>query len=154
VHSGSSAVQAGDTGEEKTTMPFMPWSDAFVLGIESIDNQHRWLVEATNRLYDEIETRNPERDVLKEILEGLVDYTVNHFIVEEDLFNRLGYPEEKNHRARHDEFARQALELLLRFEKGEPVSEEMLGFLQDWLIKHILRDDKAYVPFLKEKGVN
>ncbi|MDR3214234.1 MAG: bacteriohemerythrin [Azoarcus sp.] len=135
-------------------MPFMPWSDAFILGIDSIDKQHRWLVDATNRLYDEIESRNPEREVLKEILEGLVDYTVNHFIVEEDLFNRLGYPEEKNHRARHDEFARHALELLLKFEKGESVSEEMLRFLQSWLINHIMKEDRAYVPFLKEKGVN
>ncbi|MDR1854279.1 MAG: bacteriohemerythrin [Azoarcus sp.] len=132
----------------------MPWSDAFVLGIDSIDKQHRWLVDATNRLYDEIESRNPDREVVKGILEGLVDYTVNHFIVEEDLFNRLGYPEEKEHRARHDEFARHALELLLKFEKGESVSDEMLSFLQSWLIKHIMKEDKAYVPFLQEKGIN
>jgi hemerythrin len=143
----------GDTEKETFIMPFMLWSDAFVLGIDSIDSQHRWLVDATNRLYDEIETRNPDREVLKEILEGLVDYTVNHFIVEEDLFNRLGYPEEKGHCARHNEFARHALELLLKFEKGESVSDEMLGFLQKWLVNHILKDDKAYVPFLKEKGV-
>ncbi|MDR1888068.1 MAG: hemerythrin domain-containing protein, partial [Zoogloeaceae bacterium] len=66
-------------------MPFMPWSDAFVLGIDSIDKQHRWLVDATNRLHDQIESRHPENKVLKEILEGLVDYTMNHFILEEDL---------------------------------------------------------------------
>ena len=134
-------------------MPFMPWSDEFVLGIDSIDKQHRWLVDTTNRLYDEIVSNSPKREDLKEILEGLVDYTVNHFIVEEDLFNRYGYPDEKDHRARHDEFARHALELLLKFERGEPVSEEVLNFLQSWLVKHILKEDKAYVPFLKERGV-
>ena len=134
-------------------MPFMPWSDEFVLGIDSIDKQHRWLVDTTNRLYDEIVSNSPRREDLKEILEGLVDYTVNHFIVEEDLFNRYGYPDEKDHRARHDEFARHALELLLKFERGEPVSEEVLDFLQSWLLRHILKEDKAYVPFLKEKGV-
>ena len=134
-------------------MPFMPWSDAFILGIDSIDKQHRWLVDTTNRLYDEIESHNPERDVLKEILEGLVDYTVNHFIVEEDLFNRYAYPQEAEHRTRHDEFARHALELLLRFEKGESVSNEMMEFLQSWLINHILKEDKTYVPFLKSKGI-
>jgi hemerythrin len=134
-------------------MPFMPWSDEFVLGIDSIDKQHRWLVDTTNRLYDEIVSSSPRREDLKEILEGLVDYTVNHFIVEEDLFNRYGYPDEKDHRARHDEFARHALELLLKFERGEPVSEEVLDFLQSWLLRHILKEDKAYVPFLKEKGV-
>ncbi|MDR2880950.1 MAG: bacteriohemerythrin [Azoarcus sp.] len=132
-------------------MPFMAWSDEFVLGIDSIDKQHRWLVDMTNRLYDEL--GGSKREELKDILEGMVDYAVNHFITEEDLFNRHGYPQEKAHRARHDEFSRHALELLLKFEKGEQVSQEVLEFLQTWLVKHILGEDKAYVPFLKEKGV-
>lgn len=134
-------------------MPFMPWSDEFVLGIEFIDKQHRWLVDTTNQLHDELASHSATREELKKILEGLVDYTINHFIGEEDLFNRYGYPEEDTHRRRHDEFSRHVLELLLKLEKGEEVSGEVLEFLQTWLIKHILKDDKAYVPFLKEKGV-
>ncbi|MDR0563928.1 MAG: bacteriohemerythrin [Azoarcus sp.] len=134
-------------------MPYMPWSDEFVLGIESIDKQHRWLVDTTNRLHDELESNRLDPAEIKEILEGLVDYTVNHFIAEEDLFNRYGYPAENAHRMRHDEFARHALELLLKFEKGASVSEDVLEFLQSWLVDHILKEDKAYVPFLKEKGI-
>jgi hemerythrin len=134
-------------------MPFMPWSDAFVLGIASIDKQHRWLVDATNRLHDQIESHQPENKVLREILEGLVDYTMNHFILEEDLFNRLGYAEHDAHKAKHDEFSVHAVELLLRFEKGEPVTHETLEFLQNWLIEHIMKVDRAYVPFLKAHGV-
>jgi len=134
-------------------MPFMPWSDEFVLGIDSIDKQHRWLVDMTNRLHDELAFHCPKQEELKKVLEGLMEYTVNHFIAEEDLFNRYGYPEEHAHRARHDEFSRHALELLLKCESGEQVSGEVLEFLQTWLVKHILKEDKAYVPFLKEKGV-
>lgn len=134
-------------------MPFMPWSDEFVLGIDSIDKQHRWLVDTTNRLHDELASHCPRQEELKKVLEGLMEYTVNHFIVEEDLFNRYGYPEEHAHRVRHDEFSRHALELLLKCERGEQVSGEVLEFLQTWLVKHILKEDKAYVPFLKEKGV-
>jgi hemerythrin len=134
-------------------MPFMPWSDAFVLGIDSIDKQHRWLVDATNRLHDQIESRRPDNTVVREILEGLVDYTMNHFILEEDLFNRLGYPEHDAHKEKHDQFSTHAIDLLLRFEKGEAVTQETLEFLQGWLIEHIMKVDRAYVPFLKEKGV-
>ncbi|MDR2924576.1 MAG: bacteriohemerythrin [Azoarcus sp.] len=134
-------------------MPFMAWSDEFVLGIASIDEQHRWLVDTTNRLHDEFASDSLRHEELRETLEKLVDYTVNHFIVEEDLFNRYGYPEEEAHRRRHDEFSRHVLELLLKFEKGERVSGDVLEFLQTWLLKHILKEDKAYVPFLKGKGV-
>lgn len=134
-------------------MSFMPWSDEFVLGIESIDTQHRWLVEATNRLYDQIESQQPDTKVVGEILEGLVDYTMNHFILEEDLFNRLGYPESEAHKREHDSFTNQAMKLLLDFDGGEPVTEDTMEFLKAWLIHHILRVDKAYVPFLKANGV-
>ena len=32
-------------------------------------------------------------------------------------------------------------------------SSEVLFFLSDWLKNHILGTDKAYVPYLKSKGV-
>lgn len=134
-------------------MTFMPWSEAFELGIPSIDQQHRWLVDATNRLYAEIETQNPDPKVVGEILEGLVDYTMNHFVYEEDLFTRLGYPESAAHKREHDGFANEAMKLLHNFEGGDPVGEEALEFLKAWLVHHILRVDKAYVPFFKEHGV-
>ncbi|MCL2591393.1 MAG: hypothetical protein FWD67_11125 [Betaproteobacteria bacterium] len=49
-------------------MPFMPWSDEFVLGIDSIDKQHRWLVETTNRLYDELGSYCSGQKELKKVL--------------------------------------------------------------------------------------
>ncbi|MDR3322710.1 MAG: bacteriohemerythrin [Zoogloeaceae bacterium] len=131
----------------------MPWSNAFILGIETIDEQHRWLVEATNRLHDQIESQCPDARIVEEILEGLVEYTMNHFILEEELFHRLGYPDTAAHNEEHNEFTRSAIELLLKFEQGDAVTEDTLEFLQAWLVHHILQVDKAYVPFLKEKGV-
>ena len=132
---------------------FMPWSDEFVLGIESIDNQHRWLVDATNRLYAQIESQNPDPVIVGEVLEGLVDYTMNHFILEEDLFNRFNYPETPAHKQEHDSFTNEAMNLLLNFEGGDPVSEDALEFLKAWLIHHILKVDKAYVAHFRAHGL-
>ncbi|MDR1848951.1 MAG: bacteriohemerythrin [Zoogloeaceae bacterium] len=134
-------------------MPFMPWSEQFVLGIESIDKQHRWLVNATNQLHEQIESAQPDEAVVRKILEGLVEYTVNHFIQEEELFVRFGYPETEPHQAEHDRFTKEAIHLLLNFEKGEAVTERALEFLKTWLTHHILVSDKAYAPFLKEHGI-
>jgi hemerythrin len=133
----------------------MPWSDVFVLGIDSIDTQHRWLVEATNRLHDQIESQELEYGVVREILEGLADYTMNHFILEEELFARLNYPESDTHIEEHNAFTHKTIDLLLCFERGEEaVDEDILEFLQAWLVHHILQVDKAYVSFLKANGVN
>lgn len=135
-------------------MAFMPWSDALATGIASIDEQHRWLVDATNRLHAEITKPTPDRAVLGEILEGLVDYTMNHFVLEEELFQRFGYQENDAHKAEHDAFTAQAMQLLMKFEAGESVGVPVLDFLKEWLLHHILKVDRAYVPFLKAAGVN
>jgi len=134
-------------------MSFMPWNDEFVIGIERIDEQHRWLVDLTNALYDSLNGTDGEAQPIGELIEQLVEYTMNHFIVEEVLFQRLGYPGEEAHKAEHDRFNRQIIDLLYRHEDGEAVSVEALELLKSWLIHHILKVDKAYVAFFKEKGV-
>ena len=134
-------------------MSFMPWSEALQLGLETIDNQHRWLVEATNTLHDELNAPTPDRAAIGRILEGLVEYTMNHFVLEEDLFLRFGYQETAAHKAEHDGFTANVMQLLLKFEQGENVGLDTLELLKTWLQHHILIVDRAYVPFLREHGV-
>ncbi len=72
-------------------MTFMPWTSELELGVAEIDRQHQWLVQLTNNLHDELSQPQPRREAIGEVLEGLVDYTHNHFIVEEVLFQQHGY---------------------------------------------------------------
>lgn len=134
-------------------MTFMPWSDALSVGLTSVDDQHRWLVDATNRLHSELSSAQPDRQVTGEIIEGLMDYTMNHFIMEEELFQRYSYPEAAAHKALHDRFTATVMDVLMRFESGDDVGLEALDFLKNWLVEHIMRADKAYAPFLAAQGV-
>lgn len=134
-------------------MPIMPWSDNFVLGIKKIDEQHQWLVENINALYDESVKPTPDQTVIGEILEGLVDYTFNHFIVEEELFQRYDYPETPAHKSEHNKFNQRIAEVLEQYENHGKLDDRIMEFLTDWLSHHILTIDKAYVPFFKSKGL-
>lgn len=133
-------------------MVFMPWTDEFIIGIDKVDDQHRWLVDATNRLYGEATKEEPDREQVGIILLGLVDYAVTHFSVEEKLFKHHGYPESRKHKIEHDIFIVKANQLLEKHDAGIKVTNEALEFLKNWLQHHILINDKAYVPFLTEKG--
>jgi len=133
---------------------FMPWTDELLTGISEVDTQHKWLVDATNRLHDELSKPAADGAAVGEILEGLVDYTYNHFIMEEELFERLGYPETAAHKAQHNVFTGKISDLLMRHESGEIASGEALELLKNWLIHHIMQTDKAYVAFFREKGVS
>lgn len=135
-------------------MSFMPWTDGLVLGIETIDSQHRWLVDQTNALHDEITQSTPNKEHIGHILEGLVEYTMNHFILEEEMFSRFGYPETTAHKAEHDKFTATAVELLHQFESGSNVGDSALNLLKNWLQHHIMVVDRAYAPFMKANGVH
>lgn len=133
-------------------MSFMPWNEALEVGIGIIDEQHRWLVDQTNALHDAVAAGTGGEQV-GQILEGLMDYTMNHFIVEEDLFARLGYPEGDAHRAQHNYFCDKVMSLLTRHEAGEEVGLEALNLLKNWLLHHILKVDKAYVAHFRAHGM-
>lgn len=132
-------------------MAFMPWNEDFVTGVTEIDRQHRWLVNLTNALYETLNNLDDQAPPIGETLERLVDYTVNHFVLEEELFQRLGYPETKAHKAEHDAFTKKVVDLLLRHEAGEEVTEDTAKLLKGWLTHHILKVDKAYVSFFAER---
>lgn len=133
-------------------MAFMPWSDALKVGIGEIDEQHRWLVEQTNVLHDAL-AAGTASEVIGEIIECLVDYTMNHFIVEEELFHRLGYPDSDAHKAQHHRFCAQVMALLQQHELGEAVGVQALELLKGWLMHHILVVDKAYVEHFRAHGI-
>ena len=135
-------------------MSFMPWSSDLEVGIGLIDDQHRWLIDRTNALHASVQEAEPDHQQIAELLEGLMDYTTNHFIAEEELFQRLGYPDAAAHKAEHDRFTAQIMDLLHRHEAGNVSGAETLELLMGWLLNHILKVDRAYVDFFKEQGVH
>lgn len=134
-------------------MTFMPWSSDIAVGLSDVDEQHRWLVDRINQLHSELSIPTPNASTVAEVLEGLMDYTMNHFIMEEELFERHAYPETVAHKAQHNKFTGTIMDALTDHESGKNVSHDVLEFLKDWLIQHIMRTDKVYVPFLKSHGV-
>ena len=137
---------------EQDRMTFMPWTQALEVGIAEIDEQHRWLVDQTNDLHEALRA-GASREQVGALLEGLMDYVMNHFIVEENLFIRLGYPDTEAHQAQHNLFSGQVMSLLSRHDCGETVSAETLELLKDWLTHHILKVDKAYVAHFRAHGL-
>lgn len=135
-------------------MTFMPWSSDIAVGLGEVDDQHRWLVDCINRLHTELSGDAPDKASIGATLEGLMDYTMNHFIMEEALFERHAYPDAVAHKAQHDQFTGTILQALTAFEGGQNVSHGVLEFLKTWLLQHIMRTDKNYVPFLKAQGLN
>ena len=130
-----------------------PWNDTYSVKIAIIDIQHKKLIDIINELHQAMAT-GKGRDQLGTILSGLVSYTQSHFKSEEGILLSHQYPDFANHKPEHERFVQTLLDFQRKFENKElGVTIEVMGFLKDWLAKHIMGVDQKYAPYLHSKGV-
>jgi hemerythrin-like metal-binding protein len=130
-------------------MDLIVWGPKYELGHETVDFQHKNLVQILNNLNTAIE-KNQALLLVEITLDELVKYTKYHFQDEEDLFSKSEYPGVDGHKNSHKSFIEEVASFQKRFEMGDDrVAVDIVGFLRDWLINHILVDDKAYIEYLK-----
>lgn len=129
------------------------WEDSFATGVSLFDQQHKKLFDMVNELHDAMQQKR-SKDAIGRILNGLAEYTVNHFADEERSFSQTGYAEEAQHKQLHKKLVDQVVELLGKFNNGEALmTQEVITFLKDWLINHIQGVDKRYGPHLNKNGI-
>lgn len=129
------------------------WKDEYDLGIESIDLQHRMLIGIINSLTEAIERNDPAYGVAQAIDE-MRAYAEEHLAYEEKLFDQCAFAEADAHREEHDVFRETLGEFRARAETTGPiVAIELLGYLEAWLLKHILVTDRKYVEAFKTSGI-
>ncbi|MBF0144692.1 MAG: bacteriohemerythrin [Magnetococcales bacterium] len=141
-----------DGGGSQTEL--MPWSDRLLVNIGEADRQHRYLVDLVNRIYAAVKSGQIAHG-LETLVPELVEYTVNHFKFEEDLFAQHGYPEAAGHKKAHEKLIQQVGEFLAKLKGGgdHTLAFELLGFLKSWLNDHIIGTDTRYGRWLNERGV-
>lgn len=132
---------------------YLVWKDEYSVGIDSIDQQHRRLVNLINQLHTAVHYSTGE-EFEREALDELVDYTKTHFNYEEGLMQEHGYPDFEPHKAQHEKMIAKVGEVLAEYEKDQDTAmKNALSYLSDWLINHINGTDKEYSSFLIGKGV-
>jgi hemerythrin-like metal-binding protein len=133
-------------------MAYMQWRPTLEVGHDQIDNEHRSLVEVLNRLHAAMK-QGKGKDEIEKVLVFLKDYTVGHFKAEEALMKTHQYPGAQMHMAIHADLVKQVSTLIADFRSGKAVlTSAVLDFLEDWLVKHIMGEDKALGAFLRNKG--
>ncbi|MCP4981980.1 MAG: hemerythrin family protein [Gammaproteobacteria bacterium] len=135
-----------------TTRQFVEWKDEYSVGIDSIDQQHRKLLNLINSLQTAVNYKTGS-EFEREALDELVDYTKTHFSYEEGLMERYEYPEFTTHRAEHELMISRVDQVLAEYQQDEDTAmQNAIDFLKDWLINHINGTDQKYASFLIEKG--
>jgi len=149
------------------------WKKEYSVNLEEIDEQHKVLIKLINNLeniYENMDSYSNFDSLLMGTLNELKNYTILHFSTEEVLMRMFDYDDFEEHKAGHDKFVAlvnkniiKVGELLTRRAKSKNVDEKerikeevevlikgILEFLQNWLIKHIMKSDKEYVEFFNK----
>jgi hemerythrin-like metal-binding protein len=134
----------------------LAWDDSFATGVAEIDEQHMILVHTLNdasvRLAGDAGTEQLER-----ITQDLLAYALYHFETEEALMQEYGYEEgaaqdAARHLEQHRTFSARVVAVRDGLKAGNPVAPaDLLAFLNEWLVNHILNTDKRLGAFIVAK---
>jgi len=133
-------------------MTFLSWENKYSVGIKEIDSQHQMLFNYINELHDAMKA-GKSKEILDETLKKLADYAHTHFTAEEGYMSKYKYPELPEHKVEHMKFFEKVNDFQMKFNKSNfMTSLELMDFLKQWLMHHIMETDKKYAPFLISKG--
>ena len=121
------------------------WKDAYAVGNELIDSQHKELFRMVDEFVDTMRRNDPDsRAACARAVAFLKDYVVKHFADEEALQASLHYKGLPEHKILHKDF----ISTVLRYEKnlvesnfGQKAMQQFAGTLVGWLIYHVVGED-------------
>jgi hemerythrin len=132
----------------------MVWDPSFSTTIPTFDDQHKKLFAMINELSEAMQHRR-SKEAIGSVLARLIDYTATHFAAEEEFFRKTGYPEAEAHKRLHQDLVQKVVALQEKFHSGETLlTQEVVEFLQDWLVKHIKGTDRRYGDHLRSYQIS
>jgi hemerythrin len=136
--------------EREPEIAAFQWIPAYAVGVDEIDADHRHLFRLAGRLQAAMQN-GAGKDLLGDLLDGLVAYTCQHFAREESLMKSIGYPELALHRRQHQAIRARVAAMRQRAATGEStMTIEVLEFLVGWMRTHIAGSDRQIAAYQRQ----
>lgn len=145
----------GEYEDRTAHVPAVAWKDGLSVGVHAMDTDHRVLLDLINQLHVAMEKGSTTQE-LSGIITELSKYSTTHFNREERLMKEHGYDNLAAQVVQHRRFLDrvQAYNDALQREDSFALSVEMLQFLKDWWVHHIMKHDMTYKEFFAARGVS
>ncbi|MCE5284500.1 MAG: bacteriohemerythrin [Pelosinus sp.] len=122
------------------------WKEEYSVGITEIDEQHKQLFDIVNRTQELMDNEFivDKYDKIVEIIDELKAYTHYHFKAEEDYMLKIGYKKFFSQKVAHTDFLEKvdSIDLTQIDLNQNKYLQDILQFVCDWLVGHILKQDK------------
>ncbi|MCF6282797.1 MAG: bacteriohemerythrin [Candidatus Polarisedimenticolaceae bacterium] len=130
-------------------MKVIEWKDEFSVGVPLMDAHHQQFLNMVHELNQAVSSGREDVDK-KAVLTFFIEYLDMHLRAEERLMESIDFSGANAHKEVHHEFENKILEIERAFEKDEALlkMEDLCELVQEWLIAHILSEDKKYEPYV------
>ncbi|GAA0770215.1 hemerythrin family protein [Clostridium subterminale] len=120
--------------------------EEFKTGIEIIDNEHKMLFEIADKIYELLNNEFiiDKYDRIVNLIQELKGYAALHFRDEEAYMESINYKKMFTQKIDHDNFIKKLNEIDLNEidENQHKYIIDLLEFINQWLVSHILEKDK------------
>jgi len=124
----------------------LEWKPEYSIGVDLIDQQHKYLFGIIDSAFELLKDDccADKYNAIGLIIEDLRQYAKYHFTTEEDYMMRINYTGYSSQKDEHDNFIQYIIKIDLKCVKENPLKyiEDILSFLFNWLLDHILLKDK------------
>lgn len=145
-----------DPRQELTLPPLPPREDAWVMwddnlsvGIDVIDEHHRYLFDLVNDLHTIIRKKRGARHVAR-VIRALDTYAKIHFRAEEQMMRHYHYANTEHQLHQHHAFEDKLGEFYEELHDNPLVAQfDALAYLHKWLIRHIRVEDAKLIELTR-----
>ena len=130
------------------------WNDGLNIGIKSIDDDHKSLLDIINEFSDAID-KDVSHEEFEKIFDKLNTYVNEHLHREEVLIKKSAYKDFDTHKNQHQSFANKIPEIRNKFFSTNNYfdKKDIVAFLINWLINHIINEDMKLINNFKKSGL-
>lgn len=120
--------------------------EEFKIGVKEIDEQHKRLFELTDEVYNLLmdKFKLDKYDQIVQLIQQLKEYTIFHFSSEEQYMESINYKKMFTQKIEHEAFIKKLDEINLNAidHDQDKYILDLLNFLNEWLVHHIVEKDK------------
>lgn len=128
---------------------WIPWDDSLSVGIDVIDEHHRYLFDLINDLYQVVINKRGAREVAR-LIKSLDAYAKIHFRSEEQMMNHYAFAGIDRQLHQHHAFEEKIAEFYEELHANPLVAQfDVLTYLRDWLIHHIRVEDAKLIELTR-----
>lgn len=121
----------------------LTWSEEFSIKNQHLDEQHKAFMQLLVETRAFVKSTSPNKaQELESRMNSAIESAKEHFNDEEKYMQHIGYPFLNQHKTRHRELISNLSMLLMDLEDVEHSAKEFYECLHNWLIVHVLGEDK------------